>query len=49
VTIQTAEVTEKSVDEDGRHLIHVKHRMETQTGTVMATGTAQIALPKKPA
>lgn len=48
ITIQTAEVTDKSIDEDGRHLIHIKHRMENQAGTVMATGTAEIALPKKP-
>lgn len=47
-TIQTAEVTEKSVDEKGRHLVHVKHLMQNQKGTTMATGTAEIALPKKP-
>lgn len=49
VTIQTAEVTDKTVDDEGRHLVHVKHRMENQTGTVMATGSAEIVLPKKPA
>ncbi len=48
VTIQTAEVTGKSVDEQGRHLIHVKHLMATHTGTTMATGTGEIVLPKKP-
>ena len=48
VTIQTAEVTAKSVDEQGRHLVHVKHLMATHTGTTMATGTAEIQLPKKP-
>ncbi|MEJ6009176.1 FAS1-like dehydratase domain-containing protein [Novosphingobium aquae] len=47
VTIQTAEVTEKSVDADGRHLIHVKHLMENQRGVKMCTGTAEIWLPKK--
>ena len=47
ITIQTAEVVEKSVDEEGRHLIHVKHKMANQKGTIMATGTAEIALPKK--
>jgi acyl dehydratase len=47
VTIQTAEVTEKSVDDKGRHLIHVKHLMQSQKGVTMATGTAEIALPKK--
>jgi acyl dehydratase len=48
VTIQTAEVTEKSVDEDGRHLVHVKHLMTNQNGKTMCTGSAEIALPKKP-
>ena len=47
ITVQTGEITEKSVDEEGRHLVHVKHLMATQTGTVMATGTATIVLPKK--
>ncbi|MFM6933211.1 MAG: MaoC family dehydratase N-terminal domain-containing protein [Novosphingobium sp.] len=47
VTIQTAEVIEKSVDAEGRYLIHVKHLMENQRGVKMCTGTAEIALPKK--
>lgn len=47
VTIQTAEVTEKSVDAEGRHLVHVKHLMTNQNGKTMCTGTAEIALPKK--
>jgi len=46
-TVQTAEVTAKSVDEQGRHLIHVKHLMATHTGSTMAAGTAEIALPKR--
>ena len=49
ITIQTAEVTEKSVDADGRHLIHVKQAMKNQLGKTMATAVAEIALPKKPA
>ena len=48
VTIQTAEVTEKSVDAEGRHLVHVKHLMTNQNGKTMCTGTAEVALPKKP-
>lgn len=48
-TIQTAEVVDKMTDDEGRHLVQVKHRMETQTGATMATGTAEIALPKRPA
>jgi hypothetical protein len=49
LTVQTAEVIDKSVDDEGRHLIHVKHKMANHKGTIMATGTAEIALPKKPA
>ncbi len=48
VTVQTAEVVDKTVDEKGRHLIHVKHLMATHTGSTMATGTAEIALAKRP-
>lgn len=48
VTIQTAEVTDKTVDEEGRHLIHVKHLMVNQRGVKMCLGTGEIALPKKP-
>jgi hypothetical protein len=46
-TIQTADVIDKKVDEKGNHLIYVKHKMETQKGTTMCTGTAEILLPKK--
>jgi acyl dehydratase len=49
ITIQTAEVVDKTVDEKGRHLVHVKHKMENQKGTVLCVGTAEIALPKKKA
>lgn len=48
VTIQTAEVTEKSIDSEGRHLVHVTHLMTNQRGVKMCVGTAEIALPKKP-
>jgi acyl dehydratase len=48
ITIQTAEVIDKKVDEQGRHIIQVKHLMANQKGTTMATGTAEIRLPKKP-
>jgi acyl dehydratase len=47
-TVQTAEVVDKTTDENGRGIIHVKHYMKTQTGSTMATGTAELALPKKP-
>ena len=48
-TVQTAEVIDKMVDDDGRHLIQVKHKMANQKGTTMCSGTAEIQLPKKPA
>jgi len=47
ITIQTAEVVDKTIDEEGRNLIHVRHSMNNQDGTVLASGTAEIALPKK--
>ncbi|WCT72009.1 MaoC family dehydratase N-terminal domain-containing protein [Sphingomonas naphthae] len=47
ITIQTAEVIDKLVDAEGRHLIQVKHKMANQRGVTMCTGTAEIALPKK--
>jgi acyl dehydratase len=46
-TIQTAEVIDKMIDEQGRHLIQVKHRMADQRGSAMAVGTAEIELPKR--
>ena len=49
VTIQTAEVVDKMVDDEGRHLIQVKQKMANQKGTTMCTATAEIQLPKKPA
>ncbi|CAN7659087.1 MaoC family dehydratase N-terminal domain-containing protein [Phenylobacterium sp. LjRoot225] len=48
ITVQTAEVVEKSVDQDGRHLVHVKHKMANQKGTTLCTGAAEIELLKKP-
>ena len=47
VTIQTAEVVDKLVDDKGRHVVQVKHKMATQKGVTMCTGTAEIQLPKK--
>ena len=48
ITIQTGEIVDKMVDEQGRHLVQVKHKMANQKGTTMATATAEIRLPKKP-
>ena len=47
ITIQTAEVVDKMIDEEGRHLIQVKHLMKSQKGVTMCTGVAEIVLPKK--
>ena len=47
VTIQTAEVVDKLVDDEGRHIVQVKHMMKSQKGTTMCTGVAEIKLPKK--
>ena len=48
ITIQTAEVVDKSIDDEGRPLVHVKHLMTNQRGVKMCLGTAEIMLPKKP-
>jgi N-terminal half of MaoC dehydratase len=45
ITIQTAEVVDKFVDGEGRHLVQVKHRMANQKDTTLCTGTAEIQLP----
>jgi hypothetical protein len=47
ITIQTAEVVDKLVDEEGRHIVQVKHLMKSQKDTTMCTGVAEIHLPKK--
>lgn len=49
ITIQTAEVVNKLIDDQGRHVIQVKHLMQNQKGTKMCLGTAEIQLPVKPA
>jgi acyl dehydratase len=48
VTIQTAKVIDKFIDEEGRHMVQVDSRMVNQTGAIMATAKAEIELPKKP-
>lgn len=47
ITVQTAEVIGKFVDDEGRNLIQVRHAMMNQKGTTLASGTAEIALPKR--
>lgn len=47
ITVQTAEVIDKTIDDEGRSIVQVKHKMADQNGNTMASGTAEIALPKK--
>jgi hypothetical protein len=47
ITIQTAEVVDKQVDDQGRHLIGIEQKMANQRGVTMCTATAEIRLPKK--
>ncbi len=47
-TVQTAEVVDKLIDDEGRHLVQVKQKMATHAGATMCTATAEIQLPKKP-
>jgi hypothetical protein len=49
ITIQTGNVVDKFVDEEGRHMVTLDCRMTNQTGAVMATAKAEVQLPKKPA
>lgn len=37
-----------AVDEEGRHLVQVKHKMANQKGVTLCTSKAEIQLPKKP-
>ena len=44
-TIMTAEVIDKLIDEDGRHIVQLDCKMKNQNDTVLATAKAEIALP----
>jgi hypothetical protein len=48
ITIQTEEVVEKMIDQQGRSLVQVKHKMANQKNINLCTGTAEIELPMKP-
>lgn len=45
ITIMDAEITEKTVDEEGRNIVSVKCLMKNQDDTTLATAKASIALP----
>jgi len=47
ITIMTAEITEKTIDEEGRHIVKVKCLMSNQSNTTLATARASIALAEQ--
>src|SRR5215831_12893940 len=47
ITISNATITEKSVDTQGRSIVHLDFKMTNQLGTTMATAKAEIELPKR--
>ena len=47
ITLFNANVIDKKVDEQGRHIVQVDFKMTNQLGTTMATAKAEIELPKK--
>ncbi|MEJ6009177.1 FAS1-like dehydratase domain-containing protein [Novosphingobium aquae] len=49
ITIQTAKITDKFVDEDGRHMVKMEVRMTNQLGSVLATAKTTVELPVRPA
>jgi hypothetical protein len=47
ITILSAKIVDKKVDEDGRNIVQAEIKMVTQTDSVMATATAEIELPAR--
>jgi acyl dehydratase len=47
VTYQLGEVENKWVDEQGRHMVQIKHVMTNQHGVTMARGVAEVELPNE--
>jgi hypothetical protein len=47
ITVMTAGVIDKLVDDEGRHLVQVDCKMANQIGATMATAKAEIELPKR--
>jgi hypothetical protein len=47
ITIMTATIIDKQVDEQGRNIVQADCKMANQLGTTMATAKAEIELPKK--
>jgi hypothetical protein len=47
ITIFNANVSDKSLDDQGRPIVQVDFKMTNQLGTTMATAKAEIVLPKR--
>lgn len=47
ITIMTAKIVDKLVDDQGRNLVQVDFRMTSQLGAVLSTAKAEIELPKR--
>jgi hypothetical protein len=47
ITIMTAQVIDKLVDDQGRNIVQVDFRMTNQLGNVLSTAKAEIELPKR--
>ena len=47
ITVMTADVVDKKVDDEGRPIVQVDVKMANQLGVTMATAKAEIQLPRK--
>jgi hypothetical protein len=47
ITVMTADVIGKTVDEEGRNIVQVSVKMQNQLGNTMATAKAEIQLPTR--
>lgn len=45
ITIQTGEIVDKFIDDEGRKVVQIKTKMANQDGTTMATAIAEVQLP----
>lgn len=46
-TYMTAEIVDKMVDDEGRHVVQIDCKMKSQLGATMATAKAEVELPTK--
>ena len=47
ITVMTGTVLSKTIDEEGRHIVAVDCKMANQSGSILATAKAEVALPKR--